>query len=146
LTPENDEQILRLLHSVLLEVRYLHRRFLTTDQRERRENVMPELWTCILYQRINTQHAPRTPRNRLTLFPILYRSKTNRYPIHPHMGKYGNVISPKFIVSLSISPPNHNDPLVTIIIHKVKILADAPHSYSSLMQTTNIKFQKLQRS
>ena len=34
---------------------------------------MSELRTCILYQGINTQHAPRTPRNRLTLFPYYHR-------------------------------------------------------------------------
>ena len=73
MTPENDEQLLRLLHSVLLEVHDLHKHFLTTDQRERGENVMSELWTCILYQRINTKYAPRTPRNRLTSFPLFWQ-------------------------------------------------------------------------
>jgi len=42
---------------------------LTADQRERGKNDMSTLRPHIPDQRINTQHAPSTPRNRLTSVP-----------------------------------------------------------------------------
>jgi hypothetical protein len=103
---------------------------------------MPKLWTCLLYQRINTQHATCTPRNRLTSLPIFIiarRFLSNRYPIPPSHGEIWKCNFIKIYCFFQHFPPNHDDRLSTIVIHKLKILANAPHSYSSLMSTTEHK-------
>jgi hypothetical protein len=56
---------------------------LSVDRRERGKNDLSELWTYLLHQRINTQHAPRTPRDRLiTTDPQMEQVRYQRSQIH----------------------------------------------------------------